>query len=313
MAGLTRVTLVTGASQGIGRACAERLASAGHKVVGLARRPAGAFPGDFLAVDLADRAATSAVLAELSRRYAFNGLLNNVGLVSPQAFGGVDLEVVDRVIEVNMVAALQCTQACVPAMKAQRFGRIVNTSSEVVLGLAGRTAYAAAKAGLISFTRTWALERGRDGITVNAVAPGAVDTEGFAKNNPIGSAERDRKIARIPVGRIGRPEDIAGAEECVDPDGKERPPGDQRELRHLADAEPDDRQWDERDRRDRAQPMQDRIGDVAQRQEPRREQPHDDPQNRAVGEAPQGAAEARQDVHEQLARGHEIDRRIDDP
>ena len=88
-------------------------------------------------------------------------------------------------------------------------GRIVNVSSELVLGLPTRTAYAGAKAALVSVTRTWALEFARDQITVNAVAPGAVDTDFFRANNPEGSAERERKLNRIPLGMFGTPKDIA--------------------------------------------------------------------------------------------------------
>lgn len=212
MVDATQITLITGAGKGIGLACAHRLAAAGHRVVGLALSPPPpAFPGHFHQVDLGDRAATERLLAELCARHRFTGLLNNVGRVDPQPLGAVELDTFDKVIGLNMVTALQCAQACLPAMREQRHGRIVSIASEVVLGLVKRTAYAAAKAGLMSFTRTWALELARDGITVNAVAPGPVDTDLFAVNNPPGSAERQRKIDRTPVGRLGQPEDIANA------------------------------------------------------------------------------------------------------
>jgi hypothetical protein len=96
-------------------------------------------------------------------------------------------------------------------MQSQQFGRIVNIASEVVLGMTKRTAYAAAKAVLMSFTRTWALELAGHGITVNSISPGPVDTEFFAANNPSGSAIRQSKVDRIPRGRIGLPSDISNA------------------------------------------------------------------------------------------------------
>ena len=94
-------------------------------------------------------------------------------------------------------------------MQRQSFGRIVNISTELVLGYETRTAYSSAKAGLISFARTWALELANYGVTVNAIAPGPVETDFFLENNPIGSPQREAKLAGIPLGRFGVPEDIA--------------------------------------------------------------------------------------------------------
>ncbi len=207
-----RVTLVTGASRGIGLECARRLADAGHQVVGFARAPMrGEFPGLLVEVDAQDRSAVAACVSRLAGEFAFNGLVNNVGMVVPQGLDDITLDAYDRTFEVNVTTALLCAQALAPSMRAQGFGRIVNISSEVVLGLRLRTAYSAAKAALLSFTRTWALELARDGITVNAVAPGPVETDFFNANNPVGSAERQRKVDRTPIGRIAAPSDIANA------------------------------------------------------------------------------------------------------
>ena len=209
-----RITLITGATRGIGLACAQRLAASGHAVIGMARHaPQGGFPGEFVAVDFTDREASAHALAAVTRTHAVTGLVNNVGIVRPQLLAEVALADFDAVMQVNLVCALQCAQACLPAMRAQRFGRIVNIASEFALGAVTRSAYATSKAGLISLARTWALELAADGITVNAVAPGAVDTEFFRDNNPPGSEQRTRKQARIPVGRLGTPADIANAVE----------------------------------------------------------------------------------------------------
>jgi NAD(P)-dependent dehydrogenase (short-subunit alcohol dehydrogenase family) len=207
-----RTFLVTGASQGIGLAISERLARAGHKVVGLARRANNpAFPGVLVAVDLADRAATAATLDQLTSQYRFDGLVNNVGLVRPQGLGRIDLDDMDAVLGLNLRPAVQAAQAILPQMRAQGWGRIVNIASLTVLGAPERTVYAGAKAALVSFARTWALELATTGITVNAVAPGPTETELFRTNNPPGSEGERRYLNAVPMGRFGQPDEIAAA------------------------------------------------------------------------------------------------------
>jgi len=145
-----RTFLVTGASQGIGLAISGRLARAGHHVVGLARHTEWPdFPGTLVAVDLADRAATTATLEQLTSQYRFDGIVNNVGLVRPQGLGNIDLDDVAAVLDLNLRPALQAAQAILPHMRAQGWGRIVNIASLTVLGTPERTAYAGAKAALI--------------------------------------------------------------------------------------------------------------------------------------------------------------------
>jgi NAD(P)-dependent dehydrogenase (short-subunit alcohol dehydrogenase family) len=207
-----RTFLVTGASQGIGLAISGRLARAGHHVVGLARHAEWPdFPGTLVAVDLADRTATATTLERLTLQYRFDGLVNNVGLVRPQGLGNIDLDDMDAVLDLNLRPAAQTAQAILPHMKAQGWGRIVNIASLTVLGMPERTAYAGAKAALITFARTWALELATTGITVNAVAPGPTETELFRKNNPPGSEGERRYLNAVPMGRFGRPDEIAAA------------------------------------------------------------------------------------------------------
>src|SRR2546428_8219677 len=205
-----RTYLITGASKGIGRALAERLARDGHNVIGLARdASASNFPGTLVPVDLADHLSTQAVLERLTSEYAFDGVVNNVGLVRPQKLGAIAIGDLEAVLALTLHPAVETAQALLPAMRKAGRGRIVNISSLTVLGMVERTAYAAAKAALISFSRSWALELATTGITVNAVAPGPTETELFRANNPPGSAGEQRYLSGVPMGRFGRPEEIA--------------------------------------------------------------------------------------------------------
>ncbi|WLE98010.1 MAG: SDR family oxidoreductase [Candidatus Electrothrix communis] len=204
------ITLITGASRGIGLTTAQFLAKKGHLVVGLARNPpVKDFPGQFVSVDLADSHAAAATLADLSSQYAFDGVVNNVGIVRPEPLEDVTPEHLHEVIDLNLRVALQVVQTAVPSMKAKGWGRIVNISSISALGAQERTSYAAAKAGMISFARTWALEFAADGITVNTVAPGGIETEMTRQLCPAGSEAEKRCLAGIPMGRFGQTSEIA--------------------------------------------------------------------------------------------------------
>jgi 3-oxoacyl-[acyl-carrier protein] reductase len=114
-------------------------------------------------------------------------------------------------LRLNLHRTIQSMQATLPAMRAKRWGRIVNVSSLTVVGIPLRSAYAATKAAVNSLTRTWALEVAETGITVNAVAPGPVETEMFRRNTPAGSDAEDRFLSLIPMRRLGKPEEIAAA------------------------------------------------------------------------------------------------------
>jgi 3-oxoacyl-[acyl-carrier protein] reductase len=208
---MSRTFLITGASKGIGLALANRLNRNGHQVVGLARNAAPNFPGVLLPVDLADTRATDEALKDLTGRFRFDGVVNNVGLVRPQRLGAVELPALEEVMRVNLHPALQTVQALLPGMSERRWGRIVNISSLTVLGSVERTAYAAAKAALVSFSRSWALELATTGITVNAVSPGPTETELFRANNAPGSDGERRYLSGVPMGRFGQPEEIAAA------------------------------------------------------------------------------------------------------
>jgi 3-oxoacyl-[acyl-carrier protein] reductase len=211
-----RTFLITGASKGIGRALSERLARAGHQVIGVARRTDDpTFPGTLVSIDLTDRDATAKGLRELTSRYAFDGVVNNVGFVKLARLGEIDLDDLDRAFSTNLIPAVQTAQALLPNMKEKGWGRIVNLSSLVVLGVAQRSVYAAAKSAMISFTRTWALELADAGITVNSVAPGPTETEMFRENTPVGSEAEKRFLSLVPMKRFGKPDELAASVEFL--------------------------------------------------------------------------------------------------
>jgi NAD(P)-dependent dehydrogenase (short-subunit alcohol dehydrogenase family) len=182
-------TLITGASRGIGRALADKLAADGETVVGLSRRrPAEGFPGDYYEADLADQEALAEALAAMTAAHSVTRVVNNAGALAAAELSGTTLDGFNTEIAVNLRAALQCVQACLPEMRKRETGRIVNIATRAILGRVKRTGYAAAKMGLVGFTRTWALELAPFGITVNAIAPGPIATEMFLTNMPPGSS-----------------------------------------------------------------------------------------------------------------------------
>jgi NAD(P)-dependent dehydrogenase (short-subunit alcohol dehydrogenase family) len=206
-----RTFLVTGATKGIGRALSERLSNAGHKVVGIARRHDRSFPGDLVSIDFDDTKRAKHALADLAQAHLFDGLVNNVGLARLAPLGEIDLDQADELFKLNVHSAILGAQAILPGMREQGWGRIVNVTSLVITGTPLRSAYAAAKAALGSLTRTWAMELAETGITVNAVAPGPVETEMFRANTPAGSAAESRFLSMIPMRRLGKPDEIAAA------------------------------------------------------------------------------------------------------
>ncbi|KRC70924.1 3-oxoacyl-[acyl-carrier-protein] reductase FabG [compost metagenome] len=207
----TPIALVTGGSRGIGRAIVARLLDDGYQVVNFSRTaPDQILRGEtFRSVDLGDGAATVAAAREIAAERPVLNLVNNAGMIQVANIEDVTQEDLARTMALNITAPILLMQALLPGMRAAGYGRVVNIGSRAALGKGGRSVYGASKAGLAGMTRTWALELAGDGITVNTVAPGPVATELFNQSNPPGEPRTVALEASIPVGRVGRPEEVA--------------------------------------------------------------------------------------------------------
>ena len=211
--------LVTGASRGIGRAIAAALAEAGAAVVGTATSPNGAAQittalegkgGRGAVLDVANAESREALLKDLDARGEMPDILvNNAAITRDTLLLRMKDEDWDGVIETNLSANFRLTKACVRRMMKERRGRIISITSVVgLMGNAGQANYAAAKAGVIGFTKALARELASRNITVNAVAPGFIDTD---MTRALPEEARTGLLTQIPAGRLGEAEDIAQA------------------------------------------------------------------------------------------------------
>jgi NAD(P)-dependent dehydrogenase (short-subunit alcohol dehydrogenase family) len=212
-------TLITGATKGIGRALVDRLHKRGERVVGVSRSQDESFPDELVTADLSDPIERREALAQIVKEYRVTRLVNNVGFNEMQALEDITPTMYQRVMDTNLAALVDATQAVCPLMRERRQGRIVNIASRSLLGRKGGSVYAAAKAAMVGFTRSWALELAREGITVNCIAPGPISTDMFERNNPPGSESRRLLTEGIPMGRMGTPEEVADLIDYVLSDG----------------------------------------------------------------------------------------------
>jgi 3-oxoacyl-[acyl-carrier protein] reductase len=216
-----RVALVTGASQGIGHACARALARAGATVAVAARNQskldelvaeitaAGGRAAAF-ATDVSDEdRVKSAIKQAIAQLGKVDILVNNAGITRDQLVMRMKRADWDAVLNTNLTSAYLCAQQVIPSMLKQRWGRIISISSVFgQMGQAGQANYAASKAGLIGLTMAMARELASRNITCNAVAPGFIETEMTAA---LSEEFRQTAVKQIPLGRVGKPEDVASA------------------------------------------------------------------------------------------------------
>ena len=216
-----QVALVTGASRGIGRAVALELGRLGATVVGTATSEAGAadignglqeagITGCGMALNVTDSAACEAAIGDIEKRFGAVGILvNNAGITRDNLAMRMKDEEWDAVIDTNLKAVFRMSRLVMRGMMKARGGRIINVTSVVgSAGNPGQANYAAAKAGVAGMSRALARELGSRNITVNCVAPGFIDTD---MTRALPEAARDALLGNIALGRLGRPEEIAGA------------------------------------------------------------------------------------------------------
>lgn len=210
--------LVTGASRGIGAAIATALATAGARVIGTATSEAGAVriseslaqQGRGAVVDVSQADSVTALFADLEARAELPSIVvNNAGITRDGLLLRMKDDDWDAVIATDLTSVFRISRACMRSMMKQRKGRIITLTSVVgAMGNAGQTNYAAAKAGVIGFTKSLAREVGSRGITVNAIAPGFIDTD---MTRALDASQREALLAGIALGRLGESDDVAAA------------------------------------------------------------------------------------------------------
>ncbi|WP_300620943.1 3-oxoacyl-ACP reductase FabG [Dokdonella sp.] len=213
------IALVTGASRGIGAAIADELAALGAKVIGTATTESGAqaigerlaaLGGTGRALNVTDGAAVEALVDEVAKEFgAITILVNNAGITRDQLLMRMKDEDWQAILDTNLTSVYRTSKAVMRGMMKARKGRIVSIASVIGLtGNPGQANYAAAKAGIIAFSKSLAREIGSRGITVNVVAPGFIDTD---MTRALPEAQRDALLGQIALGRLGAAEDIAKA------------------------------------------------------------------------------------------------------
>jgi len=206
-----KTVIITGANKGIGLA-SSRLLSKKYNIIGIARKKINNFPGIFIACDLSNEAEINELCEFIKKKYKkIYGIVNNAGASYGQSVKNFDLKTFDKSINLNLRAAIHLSKEFVDQMIKNKEGRIINIASRAALGRENRTSYSAAKSGLYGFTRTWALELAKHNITVNTISPGPILTELQKKNNNQSKNYKKKFLSQNPMGRFGKPEEVANA------------------------------------------------------------------------------------------------------
>ena len=206
-----KTVIITGANKGIGLA-SSRLLSKKYNIIGIARKKINNFPGIFIACDLSNEAEINELCEFIKKKYKkIYGIVNNAGASYGQSVKNFELKTFDKSINLNLRAAIHLSKEFVDQMIKNKEGRVINIASRAALGRENRTSYSAAKSGLYGFTRTWALELAKHNITVNTISPGPILTELQKKNNNQSKNYKKKFLSQNPMGRFGKPEEVANA------------------------------------------------------------------------------------------------------
>lgn len=216
-----KIAIVTGASRGIGQAVAFELGKMGATVIGTATSDKGAdaisdffanneIKGKGMKLDVSNQESIDAVLKDVTNEFGTPTILvNNAGITRDNLLMRMKEDEWQSIMDTNLTSVFRMSKAVLRGMMKAKFGRIINISSVVgATGNPGQTNYSAAKAGMVGFTKSMAREVGSRGITVNAVAPGFIDTD---MTRELPNEQKEALLSSIPLGRLGRPAEIAAA------------------------------------------------------------------------------------------------------
>ena len=207
------IAVITGGGTGIGEATSRLMLEEGYEVisVGLHKPDWSHERFTSLICDLLNEEETVSLASQIAENHKVTHFIHNAGAIRQKPLSDVKLEDLRDLTNLHATSALIFTQAFTEGMKERKFGRIIFNSSRAQLGLQSRSAYSYSKAGIVGMARTWALELAPHGITVNVLAPGPILTDNFWDLVEKDSPEQDAYASKVPVGRLGEPEDVANA------------------------------------------------------------------------------------------------------